>query len=59
MRILESTDLIAQKPMWLESSNKGAIDLWNKWTIGGRTKHIYTRYYLLRERKEQGIIEVK
>ena len=56
MRLLESIGLKVQKPMVVQSDNKGAIDLCNSWTVGGRTKHIDTRYYFLREMKEQGII---
>ena len=57
MRILESMQLKVKKPMLVESDNKGAIDLCNSWTVGGRTKHIDTRYYFLRELKEEGILE--
>ena len=57
MRILESMQLKVKKPMLLESDNKGALDICNSYTIGGRTKHIDTRYYFLREMKEQNIIE--
>jgi len=46
-----------KKPMLVESDNKGAIDLYNSWTVGGRIKHINTRYYFLRELKEEGILE--
>ena len=57
MRILESMKLKVRKPMILESDNKGAIDLCNSWTVGGRTKHIDTRYYFLRELKEGNVME--
>ena len=57
MRILESMNLKVKKPMIVESDNKGAIDLCNSWTVGGRTKHIDTRYYFLRELKEEGVLE--
>jgi len=56
MRILESMHLKVAKPMIVESDNKGAIDLCNSWTVGGRTKHIDTRYYFLRELKEEGVL---
>jgi len=56
MRILESMHLKVQKPMIVECDNKGAVDLCNSWTVGGRTKHIDTRYYFLRELKEEGVI---
>ena len=57
MRILESMQLQVQKLIVVECDNKGAVDLCNSWTVGGRTKYIDTRYYFLRELKEQGIIE--
>ena len=45
--------------MILESNNKGALDLCNIWTVGGRAKHIDTMYYFLRELKEEHIMELK
>ena len=40
MRVLESVGLKVQKPMILKVDNKGAVDLANNWSIGGRTQHI-------------------
>jgi len=57
MRLLESMQLKVQKPMVVECDNKGAVDICNSWTVGGRTKHIDTRYYFLRELKEEGVLE--
>jgi hypothetical protein len=57
MRIFESMGLKVEKPMILEIDNKGAVDLTNNWSVGGRTRHINARYYFLRELKEQGIIK--
>jgi hypothetical protein len=57
MRIVESMGLKVEKPMILEINNKGAVDLTNNWSVGGRTRHIDTRYYFLRELKEQNIIK--
>ena len=59
MRLVESIGLKVKKPMMLECDNKGAIDISNNWTVNGRTKHIDTRHYFLRELKEKGIIESK
>ena len=56
MQILESIGLSVEKPMTLEVDNKGAVDIANNWSVGGRTRHIETRYYLLRKLKEQGVI---
>jgi hypothetical protein len=41
--------------MILEIDNKGAVDLTNNWSVGGRTRHVEVQYYL-RELKEEGII---
>jgi len=57
MRLLESIRLKVKKPMILECDNKGARYICNNWTVNGRTKHMDTRYYFLRELKEKGIIE--
>ena len=59
MGLLESMDLLVEKHMILESDNKGAMDITNKWTVNGRAKHIDTRYYFVRKLKEQGVIESK
>ena len=56
MRLLESMGLKVKKPMVLECDNKGALDICNSWTINGRTKHMDTRYYFLRELKENGLM---
>jgi hypothetical protein len=57
-RILESIRLRVHLPMILEVDNKGAVDLVNNFSVGGRTRHIETRQYYLRESKEKGIISV-
>jgi hypothetical protein len=58
MRVLESIGLKVKKPMILEMDNKGAKDLANNWSVGGRTRHVDVRQYFLRELKEEGIIQV-
>jgi len=45
--------------MILEVDNKGAVDLINNYSVGGRTRHMETRQYYLRELQEQGIMSVK
>jgi hypothetical protein len=57
-RILESIRLRVHLPMILEVDNKYAVDLVNNFSLGGRTRHIETRQYYLREPKEKGIISV-
>lgn len=59
MHVMESMGLKVAKPMVLECDNKGAVDLANNWSIGGRTRHIDVRQTFLRELKEEGILIVK
>ena len=42
-QILESIGLQVELPMILECDNKGAVDLANNWTAGGRTRHVDVR----------------
>jgi hypothetical protein len=58
MHLLTSMELTVKKPMRLYVDNKGAVDLANNWSVGGRTRHIEVRQYFLRELKEDGICEV-
>jgi len=37
---LESIGLSVQLPILLEMDNKGAVDLANNWSVGGRTCHV-------------------
>ena len=57
MRLMESIGLTVKKPMVLTVDNKGAKDLANNWSVGGRTRHIDVRYYFLRELKETGLVQ--
>jgi hypothetical protein len=59
MRIMESMGLSIHKPMKLYVDNKGAVDLANNWSVGGRTRHIEVREYFLREMKEAGLIDTR
>ena len=54
---MESIGLRVKKPMVLMVDNKGAKDLANNWSVGGRTRHIDVRYYFLRELKEAGLVQ--
>ena len=58
MHLLESIGLKVKKPMILRMDNKGAVDLANNWSIGGRTRHIETRQHFLRDLKEEGILRI-
>jgi Reverse transcriptase (RNA-dependent DNA polymerase) len=51
--VLESIGLKVQLPMNLHIDNSGCIDLICNWSAGGRTRHIDTRMYFLRELKEE------
>ena len=59
MRLMESIGLKVQKPMELFVDNKGAVDLANNWSIGGRTWHMEVRQYFSRDLKDEGIIITK
>ena len=57
--LLKSLGLQVELPMVLEMDNRGAVDLANNWSVGGRTRHIDVKNYFLRELKDQGILVVK
>lgn len=59
MRVLASIGLKVQKPMKLELDNKGAVDLANSWSVGGRTRHVSVHQSFLCELKEKGLLEIK
>jgi hypothetical protein len=56
--VIESLGLKVKLPMKLEMDNKGAVDLANNWSVGGRTRHIGTKIEFLRGYKENGVLEV-
>ena len=45
--------------MVLEIDNKGAVDLANNWSVGGRTRHVDMSKYFLRELKDEGVLSIK
>jgi hypothetical protein len=57
--VLESIGLQVELPMVLEMDNRGAIDLANNWSVGGRTRHVDVRNNFMRELKEAGILVVE
>jgi hypothetical protein len=57
-QLIESMNLNVNLPMTIKVDNKGAKDLVNNWSIGGRTRHVGVRLNYLRELKEDGIIQV-
>ena len=58
-RLLVSLGFAVQLPMILEVDNKGAKDLSNNWSVGGRLRHIDVRQFFLRDLKEDGRIVLK
>ena len=56
-RVLMLMGLKVKLPMQLDVDNSGALDLANNWSAGGRTRHMETRMFVLRDLKEEGIIE--
>jgi Reverse transcriptase (RNA-dependent DNA polymerase) len=58
-RLLSSMGLKVKLPMILEIDNKGAKDLTNNWSAGGRMRHVDIRQFFLRELKEDGLIVTK
>ena len=58
-RVLEGMGLQVELPMVLSIDNSGAVDLANNWAAGGRTRHMETRMFFLRELKEAGILLIK
>ena len=59
MRLVESIGLTVKKPMILKVDNKGAKDLMNNWSVGGRTRHIDVKQYFIRDLKEEGLIKIQ
>jgi hypothetical protein len=45
--------------MVLEMDNKGAVNLANSWSVGGRTRHVDVRTLFLRELKDDGLIVIR
>ena len=59
MKVVETLGLEVEKPMVLEINNKGAVDLANNWSVGGRTRHVDVRNHFLRELKEAGVMKIE
>jgi hypothetical protein len=59
MRVLQSMELAVKLPMVLQCDNKGACDLANNWSAGGRTRHTAVKIMFLRELKEEGLLVVE
>jgi len=44
--------------MILEMDNRGAVDLANSWSIGGRARHVDVRQCFLQELKESKVLDI-
>jgi len=56
--VISSMGIKVRLPMEIQVDNKGAKDLINNWSVGGRTRHIGVRLNYLRELKEKGVIRI-
>jgi hypothetical protein len=45
--------------MVLEMDNKGAVDLTNSWSVGGRTHHVDVQMYFLRKLKDDSLLVIR
>ena len=57
--VMTNMELNVKLPMTLYCDNKGAVDLANNWSVGGRTRHIDVKQNFLRELKSNGFIRVE
>ena len=57
--IVESVGLKVKLPMRLEIDNRGAVDMAQNCSSGGRTKHMEIRMLWLSELQEKGILDVR
>jgi hypothetical protein len=58
-KVLESIKISVKMPMILRMDNKGAKDLINNWSVGGRTCHIDVCYLFLRKAKERNMVKIE
>ena len=58
-RVVESVGLAIELPMVLYMDNQAAVDLANGWSISGRTHHMDTPIWFIRELNEQGILKIE
>lgn len=57
--LTESVGLQVEMPMVLEMDNKGAVDMANNWSAGGRTRHMDVHMHYMRELKDRGLIVIR
>jgi hypothetical protein len=58
-KVVESIGLEVELPMVLYMDNQAAVDLANGWSIAGRTRHMETPIWFIRELKEQGVLKIE
>ena len=58
-RLLGAIGLKVELPMVLEMDNKGAVDMANNWSVGGRSRHVDVRNHFLRQCKEDGLLVIR
>jgi hypothetical protein len=58
-KVIESIGLEVELSMIIEVDNKGAKDLMNNWSVGGRTRHIDIRYFYIRELKQRNTVKIE
>lgn len=51
--------LQVEQAMVFMMDNKGAVDLFNVWSVSGSTRQISTRIWGIREIKEHGLLSIK
>ena len=54
-KVLESLGLTVELQILIQCDNKGAVDLVNRHSIGGNTKHIDVRILHVRDHKDKGV----
>ena len=59
MYLLEEMEFIVEKPMIILSDSNGAIGVAKFQRINNRTKHINVRYHFVREKAQDGTIDVR
>jgi hypothetical protein len=58
-KVIESIGMEVELPMIIEVDNKGAKDLMNNWSLGGRTRHINILYFYIRELQERNTVKIE
>ena len=56
--LLLTLGLEVELPMLIEMDNKGAVDLANNWSVGGRTWHVNVINYFLCDLKDEGLLVI-